>query len=165
MSHYADPRLKQVIQDLIDSADGAGCTEDLTVASSKYIEYAGNNLHLCHGWQAWRNQKDNGAKGKGKTSSGENKRFSRTAMIRDHDPVLSSVRRGSPEFRAKNLSALVAEHRLERYCMSLTNYRSLALSIVHTYYSSAKTKVRVIGPVSHSLSDTAKEREARTNIN
>jgi hypothetical protein len=37
--HYTDPRLKQVIQDLVDSADGAGCTEDLTVVSAKYIEY------------------------------------------------------------------------------------------------------------------------------
>lgn len=44
MSHYADPRLKQVIQDLIDSAGGAGCTEDLTVASSKYVEYLRETL-------------------------------------------------------------------------------------------------------------------------
>lgn len=37
--HYSDPRLKQVIQDLVDSADNAGCSEDLTVVSAKYVEY------------------------------------------------------------------------------------------------------------------------------
>ena len=37
--HYADTRLKQVLQDLVDSADDAGCTEDLTVVSAKYVEY------------------------------------------------------------------------------------------------------------------------------
>jgi hypothetical protein len=43
-NHYADPRLKQVIQDLVDSADDAGCTDDLTVVSSKYVEYLRETL-------------------------------------------------------------------------------------------------------------------------
>jgi hypothetical protein len=42
--HYTDPRLKQVIQDLVDSADDAGCTEDLTVVSAKYVEYLRKTL-------------------------------------------------------------------------------------------------------------------------
>ena len=37
--HYSDARLKQVIQDLVDSADDTGCSEDLTVVSAKYVEY------------------------------------------------------------------------------------------------------------------------------
>ncbi len=37
--HYADERLKQIIQDLIESADDMGCTEDLTVVSRKYVDY------------------------------------------------------------------------------------------------------------------------------
>lgn len=37
--HYADTRLKQVLQDLVDSADDAGCSEDLAVVSAKYVEY------------------------------------------------------------------------------------------------------------------------------
>lgn len=37
--HYADARLRQVLQDLIDSADDTGCSEDLTVVSAKYVEY------------------------------------------------------------------------------------------------------------------------------
>lgn len=39
LDHYADARLKQVIQDLVDSADDAGCSEDLTVVSAKYVAY------------------------------------------------------------------------------------------------------------------------------
>jgi hypothetical protein len=42
--HYADPRLKQVLQDLVDSADDTGCTEDLTVVSSKYVQYLSEAL-------------------------------------------------------------------------------------------------------------------------
>jgi predicted NAD/FAD-dependent oxidoreductase len=37
--HYADERLKRVLQDLVDSAHDAGCSEDLTVVSAKYVEY------------------------------------------------------------------------------------------------------------------------------
>jgi hypothetical protein len=37
--HYADAGLKQVIRDLVDSADDAGCSEDLTVVAAKYVEY------------------------------------------------------------------------------------------------------------------------------
>jgi hypothetical protein len=37
--HYSDTRLKQAIQALVDSADSAGCSEDLTVVSAKYVEY------------------------------------------------------------------------------------------------------------------------------
>ena len=42
--HYSDPRLKQVIQDLVDSADNTGCSEDLTVVSAKYVEYLRETL-------------------------------------------------------------------------------------------------------------------------
>lgn len=42
--HYSDARLKQAIQDLVDSADGAGCSEDLTVVSAKYVEYLRETL-------------------------------------------------------------------------------------------------------------------------
>lgn len=37
--HYADERLKQTIQDLVDSADDTGCSEDLTVVSRKYVDH------------------------------------------------------------------------------------------------------------------------------
>jgi hypothetical protein len=37
--HYADERLKQIIRDLIESADDTGCSEDLTVVSRKYVDY------------------------------------------------------------------------------------------------------------------------------
>lgn len=37
--HYVDTDLKKVIQDLVDSSDDAGCTDDLTVVSAKYVEY------------------------------------------------------------------------------------------------------------------------------
>jgi hypothetical protein len=37
--HYADERLKEIIRDLVDSADDTGCSEDLTVVSRKYIDY------------------------------------------------------------------------------------------------------------------------------
>jgi len=37
--HYTDGRLKQILQDLVDSADDADCSEDLTVVAAKYIEY------------------------------------------------------------------------------------------------------------------------------
>lgn len=37
--HYADARLKQVLQDLVESADDAGCSEELTVVSAKYVTY------------------------------------------------------------------------------------------------------------------------------
>ncbi|HEX4030960.1 MAG TPA: hypothetical protein VHX20_11385 [Terracidiphilus sp.] len=37
--HYSDPCLKQAIQDLVDSADNAGCSDDLTVVSAKSVEY------------------------------------------------------------------------------------------------------------------------------
>jgi hypothetical protein len=36
--HYADERLKQTIQDLVDSADNTGCSEDLMVVSRKYVD-------------------------------------------------------------------------------------------------------------------------------
>jgi hypothetical protein len=42
--HYSDARLKQAIQDLVDSADGAGCSENLTVVSAKYVEYLRETL-------------------------------------------------------------------------------------------------------------------------
>jgi hypothetical protein len=37
--HYADERLKQIIRDLVQSADDTGCSEDLTVVSRKYVGY------------------------------------------------------------------------------------------------------------------------------
>ena len=37
--HHSDARLKQAIQDLVDSADNAGCSDDLTVVCAKYVEY------------------------------------------------------------------------------------------------------------------------------
>ena len=37
--HFADERLKQILQDLVDSADDTGCSEDLTVVSRKYVGY------------------------------------------------------------------------------------------------------------------------------
>jgi hypothetical protein len=36
--HYADERLKHLIQNLIDSADNTGCSEDLTVVSRDSVE-------------------------------------------------------------------------------------------------------------------------------
>ena len=36
--HYCDHRLKIMIQELIDSADSAGCSPDLTVVSSKPVD-------------------------------------------------------------------------------------------------------------------------------
>jgi hypothetical protein len=42
--HYADERLKQIIQDLVDSADDTGCSEDLTVVSRKYVDYLQQTL-------------------------------------------------------------------------------------------------------------------------
>ncbi|MBB6144290.1 hypothetical protein HNQ77_002242 [Silvibacterium bohemicum] len=37
--HYADERLKEILQDLVDSADDTGCSADLTVVSRKYVGY------------------------------------------------------------------------------------------------------------------------------
>jgi hypothetical protein len=37
--HQAGERLKQIIRDLIESADDTGCSEDLTVVSRKYVDY------------------------------------------------------------------------------------------------------------------------------
>lgn len=37
--HYVDARLKRVIQDLVESADDSGCSDDLTVVSAKCVEY------------------------------------------------------------------------------------------------------------------------------
>jgi hypothetical protein len=42
--HYADARLKQIIQDLVDSADDTGCSDDLVVVSAKYVEYLRETL-------------------------------------------------------------------------------------------------------------------------
>ena len=42
--HYVDERLKQVIQDLVESADDTGCSEDLTVVSRKYVDYLQHTL-------------------------------------------------------------------------------------------------------------------------
>lgn len=36
--HYVDDRLKKVLHELVDSADNAGCTPDLTVVSAKPVE-------------------------------------------------------------------------------------------------------------------------------
>jgi hypothetical protein len=37
--YSADERSKQIPQDLVDSADDTGCSEDLTVVSRKYVGY------------------------------------------------------------------------------------------------------------------------------
>ena len=37
--HFADERLKQILQHLVDSADHTGCSEELTVVSRKYVGY------------------------------------------------------------------------------------------------------------------------------
>ena len=37
--HYVDTRLKHIFQDLVDSADDAGCSGDLTVVAAKYVTY------------------------------------------------------------------------------------------------------------------------------
>jgi hypothetical protein len=42
--HYADERLKEIIRDLVESADDTGCSEDLTVVSRKYVDYLKQTL-------------------------------------------------------------------------------------------------------------------------
>jgi hypothetical protein len=53
--HYSDGCLKQILQDLVDSADDTGCSEDLTVVSRKYVDWLRQSpgTNLVHKHRVW----------------------------------------------------------------------------------------------------------------